>query len=114
MHATVIRDEILKQYPWVANNLARAFERAKIISYRRMGNPRIVPLAWFLDEWDAQRELLGRDPWQYGLTSANRKNLENLMGYSKSGGLISNLQTVDEFFLDVMLESRGRGESQLF
>ena len=112
MHATVIRDEILKQYPWVANNLAQAFERAKIISYRRMGNPRIVPLAWFLDEWDAQRELLGRDPWQYGLTSANRKNLENLIGYSKSGGLISNLQTVDEFYLDVMLERRGREEPQ--
>ena len=114
MHATVIRDEILKQDPWVANNLARAFERAKTISYRRMGNPRIVPLAWFLDEWDAQRELLGRDPWQYGLTSANRKNLENLIGYSKSGGLISNLQTVDEFYLDVMLERRGREESQQF
>ena len=69
-------------------------------------------MAWFLNEWDAQQELLGRDPWQYGLTSANRKNLENLIGYSKSGGLISNLQTVDEFYLDVMLERRGREDSQ--
>ena len=71
----------------------------------------LVGLAEFLDEWDAQRALLGPDPWEYGLTPANRKNLENLIGYSRDGGLISNLESVDEFFTDVMLEARGRGES---
>ena len=110
MHATAIRDEILEEHPWVANNLAQAFERAKQAAYRRMSNPRIVPLAWFLDEWDAQRELLGPDPWENGLTPANRKNLETLIGYSKAGGLISKLSDVDDFYIDVMLDSRGRGE----
>lgn len=110
MHATAIRNEILEEHPWVANNLAQAFEKAKIAAYKRMSNPRIVPLAWFLDEWDAQRELLGADPWEFGLTPSNRKNLEALIGYSKAGGLISNLSTVDDFYMDVMLESRGRGE----
>ena len=110
MHATAIKDEILQEHPWVANNLAQAFESAKIAAYRRMSNPRIVPLAWFLDEWDAQRELLGADPWEFGLTPSNRKNLETLIGYSKAGGLISNLGSVDEFYVDVMLDSRGRGE----
>jgi 4,5-dihydroxyphthalate decarboxylase len=55
--------------------------------------------------------LLGPDPWEFGLTPANRKNLETLIGYSKAGGLISKLETVDDFYLDVMLQSRGRGES---
>jgi len=110
MHATAIRDEILAEHPWVATNLAQAFDKAKFAAYRRMSNPRIVPLAWFLDEWDAQRELLGPDPWEYGLTPSNRKNLENLINYSRTGGLISNLSTVDDFYMDVMLESRGRGE----
>ncbi len=110
MHATAIRDEILEEHPWVANNLAQAFERAKHAAYRRMSNPRIVPLAWFLDEWDAQRALLGADPWEYGLTPANRKNLEMLIGYSKAGGLITKLDSVDDFYMDVMLDSRGRGE----
>ena len=63
-----------------------------------------------LDEWDAQRELLGPDPWENGLTPANRKNLETLIGYSKAGGLISKLSDVDDFYIDVMLDSRGRGE----
>ncbi|PPR09144.1 MAG: 4,5-dihydroxyphthalate decarboxylase [Alphaproteobacteria bacterium MarineAlpha11_Bin1] len=110
MHATAIRDTVLKEHPWVANNLAQAFEKAKQAAYRRMSNPRIVPLAWFLDEWDAQRELLGTDPWEYGLTFPNRKNLDTLIAYSKSGGLITNLSSVDDFYMDVMLESRGRGE----
>ncbi|MEX2454245.1 MAG: ABC transporter substrate-binding protein [Rhodospirillaceae bacterium] len=110
MHATAIRSEILEEHPWVANNLAQAFDKAKFMGYRRMANPRIVPLAWFLDEWDAQRELMGPDPWEYGLTPSNRKNLETLIGYSKEGGLISNLSTVDDFYMDVMLKSRGRGE----
>ena len=110
MHATAIRDTVLKEHPWVANNLAQAFEKAKQAAYRRMSNPRIVPLAWFLDEWDAQRELLGADPWEYGLTPPNRKNLDTLIAYSKSGGLIANLSNVDDFYMDVMLESRGRGE----
>lgn len=110
MHATAIKSEILEEHPWVANNLAQAFEKAKWAGYRRMSNPRIVPLAWFLDEWDAQRELMGPDPWEYGLTPSNRKNLETLIGYSKAGGLISNLSTVDDFYMDVMLKTRGRGE----
>ena len=57
-----VRNDILEENPWVATNLAQAFDRAKFAAYRRMNNPRIVPLAWFLDEWDAQRELLGPDP----------------------------------------------------
>ena len=110
MHATAIRNEILEAHPWVANNLAQAFQRAKFAAYRRMSNPRIVPLAWFLDEWDAQRELLGPDPWEYGLTEGNRKNLDMLIRYSRDAGLISNLSSVDDFYTDVMLKSRGRGE----
>ena len=110
MHATAIKSEILEEHPWVATNLAQAFERAKFAGYRRMSNPRIVPLAWFLDEWDAQRALMGPDPWENGLTPGNRKNLETLIGYSRDGGLISNLSSVDDFYVDVMLKTRGRGE----
>ncbi len=110
MHATAIKSEILEEHPWVATNLAQAFEKAKFAGYRRMSNPRIVPLAWFLDEWDAQRALMGPDPWENGLTPGNRKNLETLIGYSRDGGLISNLSSVDDFYVDVMLKTRGRGE----
>lgn len=110
MHVTAVRREILERHPWVATNLARAFDRAKADAYRRLANPRTVPLAWFMDEWEAQRELLGPDPWEYGLGEANRRNLETLIGYSHQGGLISRPIPVDDLFEGVMLESRGKGE----
>ena len=106
MHATAIRNEVLEEYPWIANNLAQAFDKAKFAAYRRMNNPRVVPLAWFLDEWESQRELMGPDPWANGLTPSNRNNLETLIGYSRSGGLITSLETVDDYYMDVMLEAR--------
>ncbi|MDA1090575.1 MAG: ABC transporter substrate-binding protein [Proteobacteria bacterium] len=110
MHVTAVRDEILERHPWVATNVAQACERAKLAAYRRMANPRIVPLAWFLDAWDQQRELMGPDPWENDLTPANRKNLETLIGFSHGQGLISKAHPVEFFFAEVNLKPRGHGE----
>ena len=46
MHVTTIKQEIVDKYPWVPTNLVKAFEEAKQIAYRRIANPRMVPLAW--------------------------------------------------------------------
>ena len=46
MHVTTIKQEIVDKYPWVPTNLVKAFEEAKHIAYRRIANPRMVPLAW--------------------------------------------------------------------
>lgn len=110
MHVTAIRDEVLQANPWVATNIAKACELAKLAAYRRVSNPRIVPLAWFMDEWERQRALMGPDPWENGLGETNRRNLETLIGFSHSQGLIAKAHPVEFFFTDVMLESRGRGE----
>src|ERR1700739_124285 len=67
MHVTVIRQEILDENPWVAASLVQAFQSAKEIAYERVRNPRVVPLAWFRSAWEEQEEVLGRDPWVYGL-----------------------------------------------
>ena len=67
MHVMGIRQEIVDRHPWVPVNLFHAFERSKAIAMRRMENPRIVPLAWYLEAWNEQQEVLGPDPWEYGL-----------------------------------------------
>jgi len=46
MHVTTIKQEIVDKFPWVPTNLVKAFEEAKAIAYRRIANPRVVPLAW--------------------------------------------------------------------
>ncbi len=99
MHVTAIKKEIADAHPWVAESLMRAFEDAKQAAYERLENPRIVPLAWYREAWEEQRELLGPDPWEYGLGEANRHNLETAIGYSHESGLTGRRMELDELFL---------------
>ena len=107
MHVTVIRQEIIDQHPWVAASLVRAFDEAKRIAYERVRNPRVVPLAWFSAAWEEQTEILGRDPWIYGLGAANRKNLEAAIRYTRQQGLIRREIPLAELFIDTDDEEIG-------
>lgn len=111
MHVLGIRREVTERHPWLAVNLFQAFERAKAIAMKRMENPRIVPLAWFRTAWEEQQAILGQDPWSYGLTEQNSKNMETLVGYSHEEGLIPRRIPLDELFLPVSA-GRKRGLSR--
>ena len=80
MHVLGVKNEIIEQYPWVAVNMFNAFTEAKAIAMKQMVNPRIVPLAWYREAWEEQEKLLGKDPWEYGLSERNRHTLETLVG----------------------------------
>ena len=100
MHTTAIKQEVVEKYPWVPINLMQAFEDSKKAAYKRMENPRIVPLAWFRHFLEEQEEILGKDPWAYGLGESNRKNLETLMQYSQEQGLLGKKMSLDELFIN--------------
>ena len=106
MHVMGLRQSLVERHPWVAVNLFKAFDEAKAIAMERMQNPRIVPLAWYREAWEEQEKILGTDPWEYGLTPKNRKNLETLIGYSHEQGLIRKKPALDELFLGVTQGSK--------
>ena len=108
MHVTGIRREIVEKYPWAPIELYKAFEKAKEAGVRRMFNPRVAPLAWWRHAMEEQEKLLGKDPWEYGLTPKNRNNLETLIGYSHQNGMLKRRIPLDELFLD-MSQGRKRG-----
>ena len=103
MHVTTVKREIADKYPWVATNLVKAFEQAKQLAYRRLANPRMVPLAFVRAAVEEQEVALGKDPWSYGLTLANRKNLQTVQRYCRQQGLIDTIAPLDELFLDTDL-----------
>jgi 4,5-dihydroxyphthalate decarboxylase len=109
MHVLGIKREVVEQYPWVPINMFHAFNRAKAIAMKRMENPRIVPLAWYREAWEEQQQVLGPDPWEYGLTPRNRNTLQTLASYSREQGLLRRDWSVEELFLDVS-QGRKRGE----
>jgi 4,5-dihydroxyphthalate decarboxylase len=79
---------------------------------RRMENPRIVPLAWYREAWEEQEEILGTDPWEYGVSPRNRNTIETLVAYSHEQGLIKRKLPLEELFLDVS-QGRKRGEFRI-
>lgn len=101
MHTTALKQEIVERHPWVPLNLMEAFQRAKDLAYQRMENPRRVPLAWFRHAVEEQEEILGKDPWAYGLGEANRRNLETLVQYSYEQGLIGRRLSLEELFIGI-------------
>jgi 4,5-dihydroxyphthalate decarboxylase len=106
MHVLGLRQSLIDQHPWVAVNLFKALNEAKAMAMERMQNPRIVPLAWYRDAWEEQERILGPDPWEYGLTAGNRKNMETLVSYSLEQGLIKKKPALEELFLNVSQGSK--------
>jgi 4,5-dihydroxyphthalate decarboxylase len=91
----------------VPTNLVKAFEAAKNLAYRRIANPRMVPIAWVRTALEEQEEVLGPDPWAYGLSPANRKNLETVLRYTHQQGMISRTLPLDTLFADTDLGDAG-------
>jgi 4,5-dihydroxyphthalate decarboxylase len=103
MHVTTVKQEIVDKYPWVPTNLVKAFEASKQLAYRRVANPRMVPLAFVRTAFEEQEAILGKDPWSYGLTPQNRKNLETVQRYAHQQGLIKKIVPLDDLFADTDL-----------
>jgi 4,5-dihydroxyphthalate decarboxylase len=109
MHVMGLKQEIVDKHPWVPINMFQAFQKAKAIAMARMANPRIVPLAWYREAWEEQEEVLGPDPWEYGLGERNRNNIETLAGYSHEQGLTQRRMSADDLFVSIF-QGRKRGD----
>ena len=75
-----------------------------------MANPRVVPLAWVRTAVEEQEELLGPDPWEYGLGARNRNNLGAVLRYARQQGLVKRGLTLDELFEPTDLGDAGGDE----
>lgn len=98
MHITTLPMEIVAKYPWVVESLTQAFEEAKQLAFKRLANPRIVPLAWFRTDWEDERHFLGRDPWEYGLSETNQKNYDLLAQFVHEQGMTRRRMTLQDLF----------------
>lgn len=99
MHLVALRQEVVDRHPWVAMNLFEAFLAAKDRGLARALDPNTprYPIPWSFANAQRGEELMGADPWPYGL-DANREALAAFLGMAHEQGVTKRpLQPEDLF-----------------
>jgi 4,5-dihydroxyphthalate decarboxylase len=94
-----MRREIFDRDRWLAMNLFKAFDEARLRSLGRAADitASFFPLPWIPDELRRARELFGDDPWPYGI-DANRPTVDAFLQYAFEQGVCRRLLTAETLF----------------
>jgi len=97
MHTVLLRAELVEQNPWLASDMLTAFRTSKDAALAAIADPRKVALAWARDTYEAQRTLMGDDPWAYDAESS-RHSLETVFRYAAEQLIVDKAPTVEGIF----------------
>lgn len=93
-HGIVVKNSLLKEAPWLAEDLARAFEAAKAIYLKNLQASSNVS-SW--DKAAADNAAVVGDPFPFGI-EANRKALETMTQFAVDQHMVPRRFTVEELF----------------
>lgn len=99
MHTVVLRGDVYREDPWIAQELLKAFTASKDVCMREIGDTGAlkVALPWLQSELQETRETMGYDYWPYGIED-NQKTLETMVQYSHEQGLIDQEFDLEDLF----------------
>lgn len=97
MHTVVLRGELVAENPWLAGDMLTAFRASKDAALAAVSDPRRVALAWARDTYEAQRALMGDDPWAYD-AERSRQCLETVFRYAQEQLIVDAAPAVEEIF----------------
>jgi 4,5-dihydroxyphthalate decarboxylase len=99
MHTVVIRREVYRAHPWIAQSLCKAFAEAKRRALADLSatNALSSMLPWQIAHVEEARRELGDDWWPYGL-EPNRFVLETFLRYHHEQGLSKRRLAPEELF----------------
>jgi 4,5-dihydroxyphthalate decarboxylase len=104
MHTVVIREDVHRENPWVAQNLYRAFCEARDIATHGLYDTDALHLSlpFLIDHVEETRRVFGQDFWSYGL-EPNRPTLAAIGQYVHEQHLSPRIVAAEEIFaLDVI------------
>lgn len=106
MHTVVIRRELYRANPWIAQSLHKAFAEAQRKTYRDLAETAALKamLPWLVAHVEEARREMGDDWWPYGF-GANRPALETFLRYHHEQGLSPRLLAPEQLFAPETLES---------
>ena len=100
-HGIVIKDSVLKEAPWVADELFRAFQEAKAayLAKLKAGTDLTATERGHVELGN----VVGGDPFPYGV-EANRKGLEAMTQFAVEQHMVPRKFTVEELFVPSTLK----------
>ena len=106
MHTVVIRRDVYRANPWVAQSLYKAFTAAKAKAFEMYQQTAALPamLPWMVAHVEETRREMGEDWWAYGL-APNRHVLDAFLRYHHEQGLSRRRFAPAELFASETLEA---------
>jgi 4,5-dihydroxyphthalate decarboxylase len=104
MHIMTMKRDLADGRPDLPRAIMEMCETAKAQAYGFYDDSNYSLLAWGRNTLEEQREKLGADPWPSGL-AANRRNLEQFIGYSHDQRLIATPYPVERLFHESVLDT---------
>ena len=103
MHTLVMKEDLYRQKPWVAESIYKACEEAKAWCLKQMqfsGAIRYM-LPWLLADIDEMAEVFGKDAWPYGI-ERNQRTLDMLVQYLVSQHFLSKPVKLEDMFARIV------------
>lgn len=106
MHTVVIRRDVYRSNPWIAQSLHKAFVEAQKRLYEDLRQTAVSKfmLPWLQSQIDEVIHEMGQDWWPYGF-SQNRHVLETFLRYHHEQGLSKRKLHPEDLFAPETLES---------
>jgi 4,5-dihydroxyphthalate decarboxylase len=106
MHTVVIRRELYRQYPWIAQSMFKAFCAAQRECYDDLAQTAALKamLPWLTAHVEDARRELGEDFWPYGF-APNRATLDTFLRYHHEQGLSKRRLAPEDLFAPETLDS---------
>jgi 4,5-dihydroxyphthalate decarboxylase len=96
-HIVVVKEKVLRENPWVALELFKAFQRSNEVAYERARELSSTLLLFEGNDLERQAAIFGPDPYLLGV-AANRRMLETAVDGCLAQGLIKKKFRVEEIF----------------
>ena len=104
MHVMTLKRELAEARPDLPRALMNMYEDAKTLAYSYYDDSNYSLLAWSRNALEDQRTALGAEPWTAGF-AANKKNLDQFIGYSHDQRLIDAPYPAERMFHESVLDS---------
>ena len=103
-HLVIVQNRVLREHPWAALELFKAFQASKLAAYDQARRSRAGYLLFEGNDFREQAELFGEDPFPLGIR-ANRSMLGTLIAGSIEQGLLRHPIPIEDVFFETTLNT---------